>query len=113
MYKILGLTEENTTCDCCGKTNLKVTVALETETGIVYFGRDCAAKAIIGNGKASSVKSIETTAKAVELAKKLLAAGHDAIKVAGAVSGRYGYPTSTKNGKLTIYTVNKISIQVN
>lgn len=45
----LGLTEEVTTCECCNKKNLKVTVALQyKDGGIVYYGRDCAGKAIYG-----------------------------------------------------------------
>jgi hypothetical protein len=56
MYKFLGTTEENTTCDCCGKRNLKKTIVLENESGnIVYFGSDCAALAITGNKKNNKV----------------------------------------------------------
>jgi ABC-type oligopeptide transport system ATPase subunit len=47
MLKIVGLTDEITSCECCGKSNLKCTVALEDTTfgGITFYGRDCAAKA--------------------------------------------------------------------
>ena len=42
--EIKGITDSVTTCDCCGKTNLKRTVAIETENGeIVYYGTSCAA----------------------------------------------------------------------
>ena len=54
--KILGITDDRTECDCCGKVGLKCTVALEhvdsegNGTGeIVYFGRDCAARKLYGN----------------------------------------------------------------
>lgn len=42
-FKVLGNTDEITTCDCCGKTGLKSTWAVElTETGeIVYYGSVC------------------------------------------------------------------------
>lgn len=51
-YKVLGFTEEITTCDCCGREDLKGTLALEnTETGdINYFGSVCGGK-IAGNTK--------------------------------------------------------------
>lgn len=36
-----------TVCDNCGKTNLKMTVTLESECGeLVRFGSDCAAKSL-------------------------------------------------------------------
>lgn len=45
-YTVIGTTDENTTCDCCGKSNLKMTVVLRDEAGeVVFFGRSCAAKA--------------------------------------------------------------------
>jgi hypothetical protein len=50
-YRILGTTDDVTTCDCCGRENLKKTVALAAldadgnEIGTVYYGVDCAAKA--------------------------------------------------------------------
>lgn len=44
--KVLGITDTVTTCDCCGKKNLKRTVVLDTETGVLYYGTSCAAKAM-------------------------------------------------------------------
>jgi hypothetical protein len=46
MLIILGTTDEVNTCDCCGRTDLKDTVALEDDqTGaILYYGCVCAAK---------------------------------------------------------------------
>lgn len=75
MFKVLGINDEVTTCDCCGKTNLKCTVALESEaTGIVRYGRDCAAKAVMGNKSRSNATHIEKVAKAVSYARKWIAA---------------------------------------
>lgn len=46
-YKVLGTTDDRTSCDCCGREDLKSTVALEDEDGeVVYFGCVCAAKAM-------------------------------------------------------------------
>lgn len=45
MKKILGFTEEITTCECCGKQNLKGTYAIEIDgMNPVYFGSSCAFK---------------------------------------------------------------------
>ena len=47
-YSYLGTTEEHTTCDCCGKSDLKNTVGIhDLETGEdVFFGVVCAARAL-------------------------------------------------------------------
>lgn len=50
-YRILGTTDEVTTCDCCGRANLLMTIALapldaDGNAGEpVHFGTSCAAKA--------------------------------------------------------------------
>ncbi len=51
IYEIRGITDEVTTCDCCGKKSLKDTVALEVMEGdnagdIRFFGSHCAARAM-------------------------------------------------------------------
>jgi uncharacterized cysteine cluster protein YcgN (CxxCxxCC family) len=47
-YRIEGTTDEVTSCDCCGRTRLKHTVALlDTDTDQVrYMGVVCAAHAL-------------------------------------------------------------------
>lgn len=43
MAKALGTDDSVTTCDCCGKSNLKFTVAIELDDGeIVHYGQICA-----------------------------------------------------------------------
>lgn len=43
MAKALGTDDSVNTCDCCGKTNLKFTVAIELDGGeIVHYGQVCA-----------------------------------------------------------------------
>ncbi len=47
----LFITDEVTTCDCCGKQNLKATVAmLNQDNGLFHYGRTCATR---NSGKAS------------------------------------------------------------
>lgn len=42
MFKVLGFEEAINACDCCGKTNLKGTFAVEREDGeTLYFGSVC------------------------------------------------------------------------
>jgi len=47
-YTYLGTSDEVTTCDCCGKSELKSTVAISDDDAgeTVYFGSTCAAKAL-------------------------------------------------------------------
>lgn len=62
MVKVLGISDEITTCELCGKQNLKCTVALDlTGDGSdpVHYGRDCAG--MVKYGK----KSPGNTAKVV------------------------------------------------
>lgn len=47
----LFITDEVNTCDCCGRTELKATVAMQlSDGGILYYGRTCAAR---NSGKTS------------------------------------------------------------
>lgn len=53
-WKVLGKNDEVTTCECCGRANLKLTVVLTDGEQEVRFGRDCAARAlapVCRNGK--------------------------------------------------------------
>ena len=46
-YHYLGTTDERDTCDSCGRTNLKRTVALQPPAGpAVFFGTSCAARSL-------------------------------------------------------------------
>ncbi len=60
MSKALGTTDEITSCDCCGKSNLKSTVVIELDDGqIVHYGCVCATR---NTGKSS--KQINTEIRA-------------------------------------------------
>ena len=64
--KILGFTEEINNCDCCGKSELKGTVAINFDGDIKYFGRTCATKqGALKNEIEKAVKSNESVIKFV------------------------------------------------
>lgn len=49
--KALYITDEINTCDCCGRTDLKATLAMQlNDGGILHYGRTCAAR---NSGKTS------------------------------------------------------------
>ncbi len=49
-YQAVGITDERTACECCGKTGLRRTVVLRPEDGSqeVFYGTTCAALALTG-----------------------------------------------------------------
>lgn len=62
--KMLGINDDVTTCECCGKTNLKCTVVLTNGEGEVHYGRDCAARALAGKfGRPKTAAKIEQEAR--------------------------------------------------
>lgn len=72
--KLLGINDDVTTCECCGKANLKCTVVLGTDAGEVHYGRDCAARALaprLPNGRVYGLKS----AAQIEKKARQVAAG--------------------------------------
>lgn len=95
-FTLLGLTDAVSTCDCCGKRNLKVAVEMENEAGeVVHYGRDCAGAALYGrkdrkNGeRAALLAKLAQEARALlEIARPLIAQGLDYQAVTKALGGR-------------------------
>lgn len=80
-FREIGLTDERDTCECCGRTNLKVAVVLqEIEDGgdagaFVFFGTTCAARAL-RRGVKETRKAVKDAQKAAERAARLAFHGH-------------------------------------
>ncbi len=65
-----GIVDNVNDCDCCGKTGLVKTVALETNGGeVVYYGVTCASVAL-GYGKEFTTRNAHKLAERVELREK-------------------------------------------
>jgi hypothetical protein len=77
-FRVLGITDEVTECDCCGRQNLKATVVLrfDNDTENRHYGRTCAARyarvevKVIDKG----VKAAEAERRAAEEAARRAAA---------------------------------------
>lgn len=110
MWCIKDISDEVTTCECCGKSNLKLTVVLSNGEGEVFYGRDCAARKLLGNNKSGSVKLVERKAQAAVLARKWLSNGHSAEVVAKGIWNRFGFLTSAKGTAVDIDGVGIIAI---
>jgi hypothetical protein len=61
----LGTSDDVTTCDCCGRANLKSTVAIQREDEVVYFGVTCAARAL-----KTDAKTVRAGAKSADQARR-------------------------------------------
>lgn len=59
MLLLLGITDDHTDCQLCGKTGLKRTVALRDLDGgdVLYYGTDCAARATATKGGADKIEA--------------------------------------------------------
>ncbi len=78
-YRLLGISDDVTVCECCGKADLKCTMALASDDGgLVRFGRDCGARALGWSVAADRAeKLVRGTAKiAGSLADALWGAWH-------------------------------------
>jgi hypothetical protein len=65
--KIIGINDDVTTCECCGRSNLKCTVVLSNGESEVHYGRDCAAKALAGKfGHPKTAYRIEGEARSIQ-----------------------------------------------
>lgn len=100
--KILGTTSDVTICECCSKSNLKKTVCLSDQFGgIVYYGSDCAGKAVYGKKSAGNAKLIQKQAEAVDYAK-IMINKWGIQKASIAIWNKFGYTSQIKNDRLHI-----------
>lgn len=91
-FSLLGIDDEVTTCECCGKTNLKCTVVLSildadgAGRGEVRYGRDCGARAL--GLKKTSADKMESKARVAEF-ERLWAARAGGSKRTKVIDGRF------------------------
>lgn len=90
--QILGITDDITTCEACGKSNLKRTVVLDFGGQVRYFGCDCAGAALNGKKSTKNTATITRRAEALQLAKNMLVAGKSPTEAATAAWNRFGFP---------------------
>lgn len=76
--KFLGTSDEVTTCECCGRKNLKSTVAISVDGGdAMYFGVTCAAHALSKPAKHITSQASRADRVLAELARLEQAAAWD------------------------------------
>ena len=65
--RVLGISEEVTTCECCGRTGLKSTVIVGTEDGEAYYGSTCASYFVHGKRTSRDGAKIVEQARAAQI----------------------------------------------
>lgn len=103
-YTLKGITQDQSMCMCCGKTNLKRTVALENNTTgqIVYFGTTCAAKALRSAGQSVSKSAIDDDHKVLSAVYNWLDKGYTREQCRDGVWNKFGYMCEVRNNILRI-----------
>lgn len=77
--RYLGTSDDVTDCDCCGRKDLKSTVAIETAEGhTVYYGVVCAAKALKTTSKVVKAETKKVDDAKAEEERKAQRARQDA-----------------------------------
>jgi ribosome-binding protein aMBF1 (putative translation factor) len=67
-YQVVGITDEQDTCELCGRQNLKSVIVLDADGEFVFYGSECGAKM---TGK--PVRDINREAKSAQKAADLKA----------------------------------------
>lgn len=79
-YQITGITDSVTTCDCCGKNNLKRAVALVNDAGEeFFFGTNCAGAAVHGRKSKANENNVTLEAQVAQKCKDVLPAVLDMV----------------------------------
>ena len=91
-YTIKATISAERPCDVCGNNRLERNVILadSRDGSTLYVGADCAAQLVYGKKTAANRKSTERVAATLSLAKELLAAGNDSVRVERMVRDRLG-----------------------
>lgn len=110
MIKVLGISDDITTCDKCGKKHLKRTVALDFDGEIAHYGVDCAARALTPKAK-SAVAAMNSVADAISRVEMWIANGYTLDVVANAVWNKFGYTAEFRNGILTVKFSDEITMK--
>lgn len=67
----IAITDDITTCDCCGRAGLKRTVVLRSDDGAIrYHGTSCAARALFGWSDAGTNRRVRQQAIAAQAAEQ-------------------------------------------
>jgi hypothetical protein len=102
--KILGISDEVTVCELCGKSNLKRTVEIELDNGaVVHYGCDCAAKMLAKTVKGFKVGNANSIANILAYVQKWSKV-YDLKIVSKGLMNNFGCCSEVRNGVLRMWT---------
>lgn len=99
---LLAVTDETSTCECCGKPNLKRVAVLQLADGsIVRYGRDCAARKL-GKQMGKKIDAKVEEQNTIETIKTLIAkwtGKFPEAQIVNHIHVKYGVYLTVKNGQ--------------
>jgi len=108
-YTLLGVNEDESTCSLCGRSGLKRVAwlaPLDEDGNIageaIAYGTDCAGKLLLGRKSKGNTDTITKQGRMMDQARRWLAAGHGADKVAQGIWNRYGYQVEARGNVVRI-----------
>lgn len=106
--KYLGVSDEVTTCQRCGKPNLKKTVVLDIDGSVEHIGSDCASRLLYGKTSASNKKMIERRATMAQYIANCQANNRSLDYICNGIWNKFGYGCEVRNGVLRVQFDGKI-----
>ena len=109
-YAIKGLDDNETTCACCGRTDLKRAVQLAildadgNEGAVEAYGTTCAARLIAPKRAAGESRSLTNLAKAHAFLAKYSAAGYGLDAICSAVGVKFSVWAVVEDGVVKFNT---------
>ena len=103
--EIKGITDSVTTCDCCGRTHLKRTVAIETEDGeILHYGTSCAAAylKVPGSYTAKTAERMVSKYHVMQESKKRFEAACERAKAEANATGECQHVVRLRDGHYSV-----------
>lgn len=101
MVKFIGVETDKTVCDCCSKSDLKKTIALDFNGEIRYYGTTCAGQAL--GVKTRSVSDVKAAVSKVNELEKIKQKVRDLILSGqNVVYGRFYINRTSIKSTLTI-----------
>lgn len=109
-YRILGLVDDETTCACCGRTDLKRAIALAEldvdghEINNAVYGSTCAARLIAPKSTASASRHLNKLATAISFIEKHAGRGFTLAQIANAVGVKFSVWAVVEDDALKVNT---------
>lgn len=109
-YRIKGSDDHETTCACCGRTDLKRVIWLTAidadgnDTTVEAYGTTCAARLLTPKSTASTSRHLTNLAKAISFIKKYNTGEYTLRQIANGVHVKFGVWATVEDDVLSVNT---------